>query len=167
MRKTCLALFLAFITVYSSGCATIIGSVIGYQSGELLAGAAIGAAVDFHAEIAEGIGRLLTEKEKRFEQKVSLDSEEGRISFAKSDFSPKRMEKLMRYLEKKFEQNGWSYTLVQKKNRVERTLLFEKWHCRNTEDIEFELSVLREKKKDAQIKQLKQKMQTGLRLRRL
>jgi len=81
-----------------SGCATILGGIIGYQSGELVAGAAIGAALDFGGDIANGIGQLLTAKEVRFEQTVSLDSENGKIEFAKSDFSPEKMEKLMRKL---------------------------------------------------------------------
>lgn len=134
-----------------SGCATILGGIIGYQSGELVAGAAIGAALDFGDDIANGIGRLLTAKDVRFEQKVSLDSENGKIELAKSDFSPEKMEKLMRKLGKKFEQNGWSYTMVQKKRRTGRTLLSEKWLCKDSDGNEFELSILREKCKDAHI----------------
>ncbi len=151
MKKTLLTLLLTTIAMYTLGCATILGGIIGYQSGELVAGAAIGAAVDFGDDIAEGLGQLFTDKEVRFEQKVSLDSKEGRISLAKSDFSLERVEKLIRKLEKKFEENGWSYTLVEKKNRVGRTLLSEKWHCKKPDDGEFELSVLREKHKDTQV----------------
>ncbi|MBC8469420.1 MAG: hypothetical protein H8D56_08100 [Planctomycetes bacterium] len=134
-----------------SGCATILGGIIGYQSGELVAGAAIGAALDFGGDIANGIGQLLTDKEVRFEQTVSLDSEKGKIEFAKSDFSPGKMEKLMRKLEKKFERNRWSYTMVHKKRRTGRTLLSEKWACRDSDGNEFELSILQEKCKDAHI----------------
>ena len=134
-----------------SGCATILGGIIGYQSGELVAGAAIGAALDFGDDIVNGIGQLLTDKEVRFEQKVTLDSEEGKIEFAKSDFSAEKMERLMRKLEKKFKQNGWSYTMVQKKRLTGRTLLSEKWRCKDGDGNEFELSILREKCKDTQI----------------
>jgi hypothetical protein len=134
-----------------SGCATILGGIIGYQSGELAAGLAIGAALDFGGDIVNGVGYLLTDKEVRFEQKVSLDTEEGKIEFAKSDFSAEKMERLMRKLEKKFEQNGWSYTMVQKKRHTGRTLLSEKWRCKDGDDKEFELSILIEKCKDAQI----------------
>jgi hypothetical protein len=134
-----------------SGCATILGGIIGYQSGELAAGAAIGAALDFGDDIVNGIGLLLTDKKTRFEQKVSLDSEEGKIEFAKSDFSAKKMEWLMRKLEEKFEQNGWSYTMVQKKRVTGRILISEKWACKNSDDNEFELSILQEKCKDAHI----------------
>jgi hypothetical protein len=93
----------------------------------------------------------LTDKKTRFEQKVSLDSEEGKIEFAKSDFSANKMERLMRKLEKKFEQNGWFYTTVQKKRLKGRTLLLEKWHCKDVDGNEFELSILREKCKDTHI----------------
>jgi len=134
-----------------SGCATILGGIIGYQSGELAAGLAIGAALDFGGDIVNGVGQLLTDKEVRYEQKVTLDTEEGKIEFAKSDFSAEKMERLMRKLEKKFEQNGWSYTMVQKKRLTGRTLLSEKWRCKDSDGKEFELSILREKCKDAKI----------------
>ena len=120
-----------------SGCATILGGIIGYQSGELGAGLAIWAALDFGGDIVNGVGQLLTDKEVRFEQKVSLDTEEGKIDFSKSDFSAEKMERLMRKLEKKFEQNGWSYTMVQKKRYTGRTLLSEKWRCKDGDDKEF------------------------------
>jgi hypothetical protein len=150
--KTC-ALFAVLLGyLCCCGCATILGGIIGHQSGELVAGAAIGAAVDFGGDIVDGLGQLLTgNKEVRFEQKVSLDSEEGKIEFAKSDFSAGKMERLMRKLEKKFEQNGWSYTMVQKKRLKGRTLFSEKWRCKDGDGKEFELSVLREKCKDTQI----------------
>ena len=124
-----------------SGCATILGGIIGHQSGELAAGAAIGAALDFGGDIANGIGYLLTDKKTRFQQKVSLDSEQGKIEFAQSDFSAKKIERLMRKLEKKFEQNGWLYTMGQKKRMTGRTQLLEKWACKNSDGYEFELSV--------------------------
>ena len=149
--KICMWGGAVFAFLYCSGCATILGGIIGHQSGEWLAGAAIGAAVDFGDDIVEGIGQLLTDKETRFEQKVSLDSEEGRISLAKSDFSSERVEKLMRRLEKKFKQNGWSHALVEKKILAGRTLLSERWRCKYADGGEFELSVLQEKCKDAQV----------------
>lgn len=76
-----------FVCLYCSGCATILGGIIGYQSNEMWAGAAIGAALDFGGDIANGLGQMLTDKETRFEQKVSLDSEQGTIELARSDFS--------------------------------------------------------------------------------
>lgn len=150
MKKVLLAVILAFIAIYTSGCATLLGGIIGHQSGEWVAGAAIGAGFDFGGGIIDGIGWMLTDKETRFEQKVSLDSEQGKICLARSDFSLDRVEKLMRKLEKKFEENGWSYSLVEKKMRIGRTLLSEKWQCANA-DGEFELSVLQEKCKATQI----------------
>ena len=147
--------FALFAVLFSflccSGCATILGGIIGYQSGELVAGAAIGAALDFGGDIANGVGYLLTDKKTRFEQTVSLDSEQGEIKFAKSDFPVKKMEWLLRRLEEKFKQNGWSYTMTQKKRTAGRTLFSEKWACINANGIEFELSILQEKCKDANI----------------
>ncbi|MCP4263715.1 MAG: hypothetical protein GY774_40330 [Planctomycetes bacterium] len=149
--RTCALGTLLTAYLCCSGCATILGGIIGHQSGEMAAGIAIGAALDFGGDIVNGIGYLLTDKKTRFEQKVSLDSEEGKIEFAKSDFSVDKMERLMRKLEKKFEQNGWSHTVVQKKRQQGRTLLSEKWQCKDVNGNEFELSILREKCKDTQI----------------
>jgi len=149
--KTCALCVLLTAYLCCSGCATILGGIIGYQSGELAAGLAIGAALDFGGDIANGVGYLLTDKKTRFEQKVSLNSEDGRIEFAKSGFSVDKMEELMRKLEKKFGQNGWSNTMIQKKRLQGRTLLLEKWQCKDVNGNEFELSILREKCKDTQI----------------
>ncbi len=149
--KTCALGILLSAFLCCSGCATILGGIIGHQSGEAVAGAAIGAAIDFGDDIVNGIGLLLTDKKTRFEQTVSLDSDEGKIEFAKSDFPANKIEMMIRKLEKKFEQNGWSYTTVQKKRLQGRTLLSEKWHCRDINGNEFELSILREKCKDTQI----------------
>ncbi|MBC8470038.1 MAG: hypothetical protein H8D56_11255 [Planctomycetes bacterium] len=149
--KTCALCVMLLGYLCCSGCATILGGIIGYQSGELAAGLAIGAALDFGGDIVNGVGQLLTDKEVRYEQKVTLDTEDGKIELAKSDFSAEKMEKLMRKLEKKFEQNGWSYTMVQKKRHTERILLSEKWRCKDSDGKEFELSILRERHKDTQI----------------
>jgi hypothetical protein len=149
--KTCALGVLLTTYLCCSGCATILGGIIGYQSGEAVAGAAIGAAIDFGDDIVNGIGHLLTDKKTRFEQKVSIDSQEGKIEFAKSDFSASKIEMLMCKLAKKFEQNGWASTLIQKKRLQGRTLLSEKWQCKDAGGNEFELSVLREKCKDTQI----------------
>jgi hypothetical protein len=130
---------------------TILGGIIGYQSGELAAGLAIGAALQFGGGIVDGVGGLLTDKETRFEQKVSLDSENGRICLARSDFSPERVEKLVRRLGKKFQENGWSYTPVQKKKRAGCSTLSEKWQCVDAGGGEFELNFSRERCRDTQI----------------
>ena len=149
--KTCTLCVVLLGYLCCSGCATILGGIIGYQSGELAAGLAIGAALDFGGDIVNGVGQLLTDKEVRFEQKVILDTEEGKIEFAKSDFSTEKMERLLRKLEKKFEQNGWSYTMIQKKRHTGRTLLSEKWRCKDGDGKEFELSIVKEKCKNTQI----------------
>jgi hypothetical protein len=140
-----------FVCLYCSGCATILGGIIGYQSGEMWAGAAIGAALDFGGDIADGLGQMLTDKETRFEQKVSLDSEQGTIELAKSDFSMEKVEDMMRSLEGRFEQNGWSYSFVEKKVSTGRILLSERWKCKDAAGGEFELNLLQEKCKPAKI----------------
>jgi hypothetical protein len=146
--KTIALFTLLFSFLCCSGCATILGGIIGYQSGELAAGAAIGAAIDFGGDIVNGIGYILTDEKTRFEQTVSLDSEQGEIKFTKSNFPVKKMDALLRKLEKKFDKAGWAYTLIQKKRSTGRTLLLEKWACADPTGREFELSILQEKCKD-------------------
>lgn len=133
------------------GCATLLGGIIGYQSGELAAGIAIGAAVDYGGDVADGISYLLTDKETRFEQKVSLDSEQGTIKFAKSDFSASRLDKMMCELGKKFEENSWSYSLCEKKKRAGEILFLEKWLCNDGCGNEFHLCLSQQKRKDGQV----------------
>ena len=111
----------------------------------------IGAALDFGGGVVEGVGQLFTEKEKRFEQNVSLDSEQGKITLARSSFSLDKIEGLVGALEKKFEQNQWHHAPVQKKRRIGHTLFLEKWNCQDAQGNEFELSILREKNKDTQV----------------
>jgi hypothetical protein len=149
--KTCALGIVLSAYLCCSGCATILGGIIGHHSGEVVAGAAIGAAIDFGDDIVKGIGLLLTDKKTRFEQTVSLNSDEGKIEFAKSDFTANKIEMLMRKLEKKFETHGWTCNIVQKKRLQGRTLLSEKWFCKDADGNEFELSILREKCKDTQI----------------
>ena len=150
-RKVLMWTVALFVCLYCSGCATILGGIIGYQSNEMWAGAAIGAALDFGGDIANGLGQMLTDKETRFEQKVSLDSEQGTIEFARSDFSTEKVEDMMRSLEGKFGQNGWSYSLVEKKVSTGRILLSEKWKCKDAGGGEFELNLLHEKCKPVKI----------------
>ena len=62
-----------------------------------------------------------------------------------------KVEDMMRSLEGRFEQNGWSYNLVEKKVSTGRTQLWEKWKCKDASGGEFELNLLQEKCKSAKI----------------
>ena len=151
MRNVIFCFVLVLLMFCVSGCATILGGIIGHQSGEWVAGAAIGAGVDFGGGIVDGIGGLLTDSETRFEQKVSLDSVQGKIVLAKNEYSIERIEKMMAGLAVKFDENGWSHRMAEKKILSGKTLLWEKWECKNAGGEEFELSVSREKCKDTHV----------------
>ena len=151
MRNLFLALLLAAFLLSCSGCATILGGIIGYQSGELGAGLAIGAAFDFGGDIATGIGQAFGDEKKAFLEKATLDSDKGEITLPRSAFSKKDIEKLMLRLKQKLEANKWSCIMSQKKTSSGTTLLSEKWKCRTAEGVDFDMAVLYEKCEDPKI----------------
>ncbi len=151
MRRIMLFAVLVLAVFSAGGCATLIGGIIGHQSGEAVAGAIIGAGIDFGGGIIDGIGGLLTPAQKRFEQKSSLDSATGRITLARGEYPVDKVEKMTAALAVKLEENGWSRTMMEKKIQTGNTLFFEKWQCNNADAQEFTLSVLRERHKDTQV----------------
>ena len=104
-RNVIMAVLLISMTVGCGGCFTALGAIIGYQSGEILAGALIGAGID------AGIG--LAEEADRQSENLTIEPEKGRI-FAKIscngvDFTDS--------IEKAFDGEGWNYILEYKKIR--------------------------------------------------
>jgi len=150
MRKSLLTAVLSLALLYGSGCATIVGAIIGNQSGEVLAGAAIGAALDFGPAIVQGVGQMLAKPEKDIHQ-AEIDSSRGQIILPKSAFTSSRLECLTRHLQEIFTQNQWAAGLTQKKKRVGRTVFEEKWLCKTKDGVEFEMTVRREKNKKPEI----------------
>ncbi len=151
MHKVMFFVVLVLMLFCVSGCATLVGGIIGHQSGEAVAGAIIGAGFDFGGGIIDGIGGLLTAPEKRFEQKTSLDSTTGTITLARNEYSVEKIEKMTAGLAAKLEENGWSRTVMEKKVQTGKTLFFEKWKCKNADGQEITLSILKEKCKDTQV----------------
>lgn len=140
------------MSFYCSGCATIVGAVIGHQSGEMLAGAAIGAAVDFGDDIAVALGQTFGDEHKQLQEKATLDSEKGCIGLPRSAFSVNKLEKLIILLQKKLEQNSWAYTVTKKKVSKGRILLSETWNCQTADNIIFDLMISYKKNHDPTLK---------------
>ena len=135
LKRVLLSLVLAAIVFTCSGCATILGGIIGYQSGELAAGLAIGAAIDFGDDIARGIGQM-TAKEKDLQQdfrkKSTFNTNTGEITLPINPFNRQRIMNISDQLRNKFEENNWTC------ERAEKTVCTpflgptrwqEKWSC--------------------------------------
>ena len=104
-----LASVLISICCLSSGCATILGGIIGHQSGELAAGLAIGAALDFGDNVVIGVGQMLTDQQEEFREKTLVDSDKGEIELSLWGFSVDHTKELLSALQGRFKQAGWSY----------------------------------------------------------
>ncbi len=145
-KKVLISLVLAIIPCGLTGCATILGGIIGYQSGELAAGMAIGAAVDFGDDIVRGIGQMgAKEKDLRqdFLKKSTLDTKAGKITLPINPFNEERIFTLTQQLRKKFQENGWTCQQTEKTAcwswsfENSRT---EKWSCTaNEQPFEFKV----------------------------
>ncbi len=105
VRSMVIFVFLVSISLACSGCWTAVGAIIGHQSGELLAGALIGAGIDV------GIG--LAEEADRQSEDLVIESEKGKI-YAKITCNGAE---LIKSIEEAFDGEGWQYTLEVKKVR--------------------------------------------------
>ena len=150
MRKILLTLFLTAITLYTSGCAAIVGGVIGHQSGEAVAGAAIGAGLDLGPDIVRGIGQMIANPEKDIKN-ARIDSQQGQIILPEAVFTSKRLESLTRQLQNIFQENQWTASLGEKKSGVGCTVFQEKWQCKTKDGVGFEMTVIRKKHKKPEI----------------
>jgi hypothetical protein len=138
-------LLLSIVVLFScSGCATILGGIIGYQSGELCAGLAIGAAVDFGDDVARAIGRALADVEKEFQKNSRFSAAAGTIELPGIAFTADRMQKVKWELKSKFDENGWTYGVVEKTTETglfRRDRFWEKWKCATADGQGFYLEV--------------------------
>lgn len=138
--------FIVIICLHCSGCATILGGIIGYQSAELGAGLAIGAAIDFGDDIARGIGQMTTKKEdfcKIYNQQTDLDAKAGRIELPITPFNRERVTTMISTLEQTFEKNGLSREIQEKvvRNSWFSSQLYQKWHCTAPDQKTFDLEI--------------------------
>jgi hypothetical protein len=141
------SLTLAAITLTCSGCATILGGIIGYQSGELCAGMAIGAAVDFSGDIARGIGQMTADQKdlvRDFNRKSSVNAHEGKITLPVCPFNLNRTMTITDRLQDKFKENGWTFQLKEKTthdNLFSPRRWEEKWTCTDDQQQPFEFRI--------------------------
>ena len=144
MKRIFLALILLLLISFSSGCATILGGIIGHQSGETCAGLAIGAAVDFGGDIARCICHAAANPKEEFRQKSEMNANCGTIQLPGNAFTPKRMVCVTRGLQEEFSKNGWTYKVVEK---TAKTGVFckddfrEKWDCITAQGSPFTLNL--------------------------
>jgi hypothetical protein len=108
-------------------------------------------AVKVAGGVVEGTGRMLTDKQTRFDQAASVDSKRGTITLAKSEFSPQRISKMIDKLETKFTDNEWSYTLMKKDAATRGTEISESWECFESLGAKFDLTFKTPKNRDTQI----------------
>jgi len=152
-RILCWLLLLSVILA-SSGCGTILGGIIGYQSGELCAGLAIGAAVDFGDDLARTIAESLADMEKEFQQNSEFNAEHGTITLPGVAFTPARMQCVKQKLQEKLKAYNWKYKVVRrtaKKGLFRKDEFHEKWECKDDKERSFDLEICYQQAGDARL----------------
>ena len=117
VKQGVLLLTLSVIGLTCSGCATILGGIIGYQSGELAAGLAIGAAIDFGDDIARGIGQMTADEKnfsRDFQKKATLNAPKGEITLPINPFNQQRTMEIAQRLRDTMSDHDWTCQLVEK-----------------------------------------------------
>lgn len=141
MKNFILTLLLLLTTVCASGCATILGGIIGHQSGEACAGIAIGAAVDFGDDIARAIGEAFGDKT------VNVYSELG---YVRIDAKTADKKCLKQKLEKRFAEASWK--ILNKQSTLQKDKIKScKYSCETSDGKKFTLEFFTEKKQDLRI----------------
>lgn len=117
LKKAALLTILVCTCCMTSGCATIVGGIIGHQSGEMVAGLAIGAGIDFGGAIIGGIGNALTDQKTHFSNDSQLNSEEGEIILPKAAFNVDQTKKILNKLQMKLDADGWTNSTTMMKSQ--------------------------------------------------
>ncbi|MBN2063294.1 MAG: hypothetical protein JW745_00715 [Sedimentisphaerales bacterium] len=153
MKKVIVSLLLIILTLNCSGCFSIVGSIIGYQSGELLAGLLIGAGIDAGVAIAN-------EAKCEADSKVyELDSDKGQV---KARLNTDDMASIVTDLEAVFVSEGWSYELMLKKIRQGKSLAAQ-WQVNNSQGDEFSVALsLAKRKLDLRVKSDKAELKAAV-----
>jgi hypothetical protein len=152
MKKVILGGMLILVACFCCSCATMLGGIIGYQSGELAAGLAIGAAIDFGDDLVRGICYMTADIPKEFQNNSQVNTDEGTIQLPGIAFNIGRMPAVKQELKGKMSENGWEYSVVDK---TAHTSLFNKdrysenWNCVTKEGEEFELKICYRQDEDA------------------
>lgn len=154
MKKIILYGLLILIACYCCSCATIVGGIIGHQSGEMVAGMAIGAAIDFGDDLVRGICYMTADIPKEFKNNSQLNADAGTIQLPGIAFNVGRMGTVKQMLKGKMSENGWEYAVVEK---TAKTHLFakdrysENWNCLTQQGDAFDLKICYKQDEDAHL----------------
>ena len=154
MRKILVVVLCGFVLTQCCGCMSILGAIIGHQSGELCAGLAIGAALDFGEDVARGVGEVLADTAKEFEKNSHFNADDGTMALPAVAYTPARMFKVKDRLREMLEQNDWTCNVVKK---TTKTGLFTKdrfqetWRCKTDTGDAFDLQICAEQGDDARL----------------
>jgi hypothetical protein len=154
MKKVILSGLLILVACFCCSCATILGGIIGHQSGELAAGLAVGAAIDFGDDLVRGICYMTADIPKEFKNNSQVNAEEGTIQLPGIAFNVGRMPAVKQKLKGKMSENGWEFSVVEK---TAKTSLFDKdrysehWNCVTKEGKEFDLKICYKQDEDAHL----------------
>ena len=155
MKKLILCGLLIAVACFCSSCATIVGGIIGHQSGEMAAGMAIGAAVDFGDDLVRGVCYMTADIPKEFKNNSQLNANEGTIQLPGIAFNIDRMRPAKEMLKDKMVENGWKYSVTEK---TAKTCLFgkdrysENWNCHTQQGDVFDLKICYKQDEDAHLK---------------
>ncbi len=152
MKKLILAVVLILVAFNCSGCMTILGGIIGYQSGEAVAGAAIGAGIDITFGVISRIHQKEEEKKQQEKEKereierkeaIKIYPEEGYIRVGSISAEGKIYGD---ELKRKFDNIGWQYSEVSKErsNDISKRV----FSCKTSDNKEFTLELMRETNQD-------------------
>jgi len=141
MKNLIFTLLLLTVTISASGCATMLGGIIGHQSGEACAGIAIGAALDFGDDIARAIGQAFGDKT------VNVYSELG---YVRIDAKTAKSKCLKQKLEKRFAEASWKILNKEATSKTDK-IQSCKYYCRSSDGKEFTLEFFSEKNQDLRI----------------
>ncbi|MDH4242012.1 MAG: hypothetical protein OEW48_20825 [Phycisphaerae bacterium] len=154
MKKVLLGGMLILVACFCCSCATMLGGIIGHQSGELAAGLAIGAAIDFGDDLVRGICYMTADIPKEFKNNSQVNADEGTIQLPGIAFNIGRMPAVKQKLKGKMSENGWEFSVVEK---TAKTSLFDKdryhesWNCHTKEGDAFDLKICYVQDEDAHL----------------
>jgi hypothetical protein len=152
MKKVLLVVVLMLVAINCSGCMTILGGIIGYQSGEAVAGAAIGAAIDVTGAVLSHIHKKEQEEKHQEEEQareikrkesIKIYPDEGYIRVGSISAEGKIYGD---ELKRKFDNIGWQYREVSKERSPE--ISKRVFTCKTSESKEFTLELIRETNQD-------------------
>ena len=145
MRTITLIAVSVVAAICLSGCATIVGGIIGHQSGEAVAGAAIGAAFDFGDDVVGTIGAVFKGKEEQEKIKIYSDS-----AYIRVDRSIAGRRNVTKKLQKKFDDVSWHWGEGSRQS-TDKEVSQTAYQCRTAEGKEFTLQFFDEKRQDLRI----------------